>query len=368
MPRSLLALPLLLLLALPAAAQVRVKDITEVAGARSNQLIGFGLVVGLDGTGSRSTFTQQVITDMMQRQGVTTQIFSASPAEAIIRSTNASAVMVTAEIGPFARRGGKIDVSVSSMDDARSLQGGKLLRTLLKGADGQVYAVAQGELSVGGFAVAGQAAGVQKNQVNTGRVPNGGMIEKEAPGEMVKNGRIQFLLREPDANTARLIAKGINSRFPNTAAACDPGCVEVQPPLDPKRCANDLIAEIGLVEVRPDATAKVIIMERTGTVIAGENVTISAAAVSHGNLFVTFAETPLVSQPAPFSGGVTTVVPRTQVTATEPRSRMVPLAKATTVADVARAMNALGVSPRDLIAIFQGLKQAGALHAELQIH
>jgi flagellar P-ring protein precursor FlgI len=351
-----------------APAQVRIKDITEVSGARSNQLIGFGLVVGLDGTGSRSSFTQEVGVQMLQRLGVTTQIFSASPSEAILRSTNTSAVMVTAEIGPFARRGGKLDVTVSSMDDARSIQGGTLMRTTLKGADGQVYAVAQGNVSLGGFSVSGQAAGVQKNQANTGRVPNGAVIEKEATGELLKNGRIQFLLREPDANTSRLIAKGINSRFPNAAVACDPGCVEVQPPLDAKKGANDLIAEIGLIEVRPDAVAKVIIMERTGTVVAGENVTISAAAVSHGNLFITTADAPQVSQPTPFSGGATAVVPRTQVTATEQKSRMVALPKAATVAEVARAMNALGVSPRDLIAIFQALKQAGALHAELQIH
>lgn len=367
MPRRLLALTAVLLLAASASAQVRIKDITDVSGARSNQLIGFGLVVGLDGTGGRSTFTQQVAVDMMQRLGVTTQIFSASPSESIFRSTNISAVMVTAEIGPWARKGGKIDVTVSSMDDARSLQGGQLLLTPLKGADGEVYAVGQGPLSVGGFAVSGQAAGIQKNQLNTGRVPNGAMVEKEAPGELTKNGKVQLLLKEADHNTARLIAKAVNARFPGAAEACDPGGVNVALPLDAKKTASDLIAEIGLLEVKPDAVAKVIINERTGTVVAGEHVTLSPVAVAHGNLFLRVAEAPQVSQPNPLGGGATAVVPRTQVGAVEEKSRMLVLPKAATVADVARALNALGVTPRDLISIFQLLKEAGALHAELKV-
>jgi flagellar P-ring protein precursor FlgI len=363
----LFALTALLLFAGSASAQVRVKDITDVAGARSNQLIGFGLVVGLDGTGSRSSFTQQVAVDMMQRLGVTTQIFSPSPTESILRSTNNSAVMVTAEIGPWVRRGGKIDVTVSSMDDARSLQGGVLLLTSLKGADGEVYAVGQGAVSVGGFAVSGQAAGVQKNQLNTGRVPNGAMVEKEAPGELTRNGKVQLLLKDPDHNTARLIAKAVNAKYPGAAEACDPGSVNLALPFDSKKPLSDLIAEIGLLEVKPDAPARVVINERTGTVVAGENVTLSPVAVAHGNLYLRVAEAPQVSQPAPFGGGTTAVVPRTNVGAVEERSRMVVLPKATTVADVARALNALGVTPRDLIGIFQALKEAGALHAELKV-
>lgn len=353
--------------AAPAPAQVRIKDITDVAGARSNQLIGFGLVTGLDGTGSRSSFTQQVAVDMMQRLGVTTQIFSPSPTESILRSTNNSAVMVTAEIGPWVRKGGKIDITVSSMDDARSLQGGVLLLTQLKGADGEVYAVGQGSLSVGGFAVSGQAAGVQKNQLNTGRIPNGAMVEKEAPGELTKNGKVQLLLKNPDHNTSRLIAKAINAKYPGAAEACDPGGVNVALPFDSKKPLSDLIAEIGLLEVKPDAPARVVINERTGTVVAGENVTLSPVAVAHGNLYLRVTETPQVSQPNPFGRGTTEVVPRTNVAAVEEKSRMVVLPKATTVADVARALNALGVTPRDLISIFQLLKEAGALHAELKV-
>lgn len=348
-------------------AQVRVKDVTTVAGARANQLFGLGLVVGLDGTGSRSSFTQEMAVNMLQRLGTTTAIFSAIPSESILRSTSNSVVMVTAEIGPFSRRGTKMDVLVSSIDDARSLKGGQLIFTPLKGADGEVYAVAQGPLSIGGFAVEGQAARVQKNQLNTGRIPEGAIVEKEALGETTKNGRIELLLREPDFNTARLIAKAVNQKYANAATAVDAGSVVVCPPLEARKTAVELIAEIGLMEIRPDTTAKVVINERTGTVVAGENVTIGTVAITHGNLFIATAETPYAVQPNPFAGGTTAVLPRTTATASEQRSRMVVLPKATTVADVARALNALGVTPQDLISVFQMLKEAGALHAELQI-
>lgn len=355
------------LVASHASAQVRIKDITDVSGARSNQLIGFGLVVGLDGTGSRSSFTQSVAVEMMQRFGTTTAIFSSNPADSILRSTNNSAVMVTAEIGPYSRRGAKIDVLVSSMDDARSLKGGQLLMTPLRGADGQVYAVAQGPISIGGFAVEGLAARVQKNQLNTGRIPDGAMIEKEAPGDMTRNGRIELLLKDADYNTARLIAKAINFRFPNAAAATDAGRVVVCPPLDQKKSVVEIIAEIGVLEVRPDTSARVIINERTGTIVAGENVTIGTVAVTHGNLFISTTESPFAVQPNPFGGGATAVLPRTQTTALEQQARMVVIPKSTTVADLARGMNALGVSPQDTIAIFQMIKEAGALNAELRI-
>lgn len=357
----------LLLLAGPAAAQVRVKDITDLEGVRGNQIFGFGLVVGLDNTGSRSTFTQQVAVDMLQRLGVATQIFSPNPAEAVIRSNSMSAVMVTAEIGPFARKGGRIDVTASSLDGALSLQGGTLLFTPLRGADGEVYAVAQGPLSVGGFAVSGAAAGVHKNHLNVGRVPNGGIVEKEVPGEYLRHGKATLLLKQPDFNTVRLIVKAVNQRFPGTASAADGGAVALCPPPDPTCTATQYLAEVGLLEVRPDAPARVVINERTGTVVAGENVTISTTAVAHGNLFLAVAETPVVSQPAPFGGGATAVVPRTQVGAFEQRSRLAVVPRSTTVAEVARALNALGVTPRDLISIFQALKQAGALQAELVI-
>lgn len=358
---------LLALASAPAAAQVRIKDVTDVVGARSNQLIGFGLVVGLDGTGSRSTFTQQVAVDMLQRLGVTSQIFSQQPSDAVIRSNSISAVMVIAEIGPFARKGGRIDVTVSCLDDTRSLQGGTLLLTPLHGADGQVYAVAQGPLSIGGFSVSGATAGLQKNQLNTGRIPNGAIVEKEAPGFFVHSGRSQLVLKDPDFNTSRLVAKAINERFPFTARELDAGTVEVCAPIDPVRTPVQFLAEIGLIDVRPDVAARVVINERTGTVVTGEGVIITTCAIAHGNLYLGTSESPVISQPNAFAGGRTVVRPETQVGAVEQKARLIPLPKVTTVADVARALNALGVTPRDLISIFQAMKQAGALHAELII-
>jgi flagellar P-ring protein precursor FlgI len=367
MRRSLFVLVVLVAAPACADAQVRIKDITDVAGARSNQLFGFGLVVGLDGTGSRSTFTQDVAVQMLQRLNTTTQIFSQLPAESVIRSTSISAVMVTAEIGPFTRKGSRLDVTVSCIDDARSLQGGTLILTPLRGVDGSVYGLAQGPLSVGGFSVTGQAAGIQKNHLNVGRVPEGAIVEKEAPGELVRDGTAKLLLRQPDANTARLIAKTINDRFPNTATALDPGAVSLCAPADPTKTPTQFVAEVGLLEVKPDVAARVVINERTGTVVAGENVSISPCAVAHGNLFIGVSNAPIASQPNAFAGGNTAVLPRTNVAGVEQQARLIPLPKATTVAEVARAMNALGVSPRDLIAIFQAMKQAGSLHAELVV-
>lgn len=369
--RIALAAAMLATFAPLAAAQVRIKDITDIDGARSNQLYGFGLVTGLDQTGSRSTFTQDVAVQMLQKMGTTTSIFSQTPADSVLRSTSISAVMVTAEIGPFVRKGGKIDVVVSALDDARSLQGGTLIMTPLRGADGEVYAVAQGPLSIGGFAASGQAASVQKNHLNTGRIPNGAMVEREALGIVMQRGKSRLLLKEPDFNTARLIAKSINARQPGAAMALDAGSVAVC--LPPTRLENPagFLGEIGLYEVTPDGPARVVINERTGTVVAGENVTISATAVAHGSLVILAAETPEVSQPnAPFIGnaaGNTVVVPRTQLDVAEQRPKLNVVPRATSVADVARALNALGVTPRDLISIFQALKQAGALHAEIII-
>ncbi len=351
----------------PASAQVRIKDVTDVGGARSNQLFGFGLVVGLDGTGSRSTFTQDVAVQMLQRLGQTTQIFSQLPSESVIRSTNISAVMVTGEIGPFARKGSRIDLTVSSIDDTRSLQGGTLVFTPLRGADGGVYALGQGALTIGGFSVTVGGGGVQKNQLNVGRIPGGGIVEKEAPGEFVRDGKATLLLKDPDFNTARLIAKAINERYPGTASASDPGAVVLCPPFDPNRTPTQFLAEVGLLYVRPDIPARVIINERTGTIVAGENVSLSPAAVAHGNLYIGVSITPYVSQPAPFSRGTTVAGGAAQVVGSEQQARLIPIPQATTVAEVARALNALGVTPRDLISIFQTMKKSGALHAELII-
>jgi flagellar P-ring protein precursor FlgI len=348
-------------------AQVRIKDITDIAGAHPNQLFGFGLVVGLDGTGSRSTFTQQVAVEMLQRLGTTTQIFSQLPAESVIRSTSISAVMVTAELSPYSRKGSRIDVTVSALDDTRSLQGGTLILTPLRGADGEVYAVAQGPISVGGFSLTGQAASVQKNHLNVGRIPAGGIVEKEALGNVIKHGKITLLLKTPDFNTAKDICNVISRKYSTCAIPLDAGAVTIYIPFDRHKEPISFIAEIGLLTVLPDNTARIVINERTGTVVAGEHVTISPVAISHGNLYLGISERPLVSQPSGFAAGQTAIVPRTQVGAVEQQARFVTLPPTTTVADVARALNALGVSPRDIIAIFQALKQAGALHAEIII-
>jgi flagellar P-ring protein FlgI len=365
----LLALALICFVTASAAAQVRIKDVTDIDGARSNQLYGFGLVVGLDGTGSRSAFTQQVAVDMLQKQNVTTTIFSSAPSDAVIRSTSISAVMVTAELGPFHRKGGRIDVTISALDDAKSLQGGTLVMTPLRGADGQTYVVAQGPISIGGFSVSGQGAGAgaQKNHLNVGRIANGGMVEKEALGEVFCRGKTRLLLKEPDFNTARLMAKAVNEKYPGYAQAVDGGAVAVGLPPEKTTDPIAFITEIGLMEVTPDMPARVVINERTGTVVAGENVTISATAVSHGNLYLFASEPAVVSQPPPFSGGQTTVVTRPQIGAVEQRPKLNLIPKTTTVADLARALNALGVSPRDLISIFQTLKKVGALHAEIVV-
>ena len=346
---------------------VRIKDITEFEGARSNQLVGVGLVVGLDGTGSRSLSTQQVAVDMLQKMEIGAKIFQDLPSDNVFRSANISLCTVTAEIGPFARRGSRIDVTVSVFDDAKSLQGGTLILTPLRGADGEVYAVAQGPLAVGGFSFSGKAASVQKNHPTVGRIPNGATIEKEAHGEIVCDGFLRLLLHQPDYETARSIIQTINEKFPHSAVAIDAGTVQVALPKDrlmnPTVFANDL----GLLEVSPDTSARVVINERTGTIVAGEQVKLSRVAISHGNLAITKIEEPQVSQPNPFSDGKTVVVPRTQVGVTEQGGAVRVIEKTITVGELARALNALGVSPRDLISIFQTLKTAGALHADLVI-
>lgn len=355
-----------LLAPLPVRAQVRIKDITDLEGARSNQLYGFGLVVGLDRTGSRSTFTQQVAVDMLQRMGVTAQIFSLLPSDNVIRSTSISAVMVTAEIGPFSRKGSRIDVTVSALDDAVSLQGGTLVMTPLCGADAAVYATAQGPLSVGGFAVSGLGARLQRNQVNVGRIPGGGLIEKEALGEVLQKNRFRLLVKEADYNTARLIAKAINERNPNGANAEDGGTISICVPINKANNPQAFVSKVGLYEIFPDIPARVVINERTGTIVAGENVTISTTAVAHGNLFIV-SNDPIATQPNPLPGGIVPVFPRNAQGQIESTTRVNALPKSVTVSEMARGLNSIGVTPRDLISIFQAMKQAGALHAEILI-
>jgi flagellar P-ring protein FlgI len=349
-------------------AGVRIKDITDLEGARGNQLYGFGLVVGLEGTGSKSLFTQQVAVDMLQKLSVGAKTVQVLNTDNVLKSNNISAVMVTTELGPFSRDGSHLDVTVSALDDASSLQGGVLLLTPLRGADSEVYAVAQGPLSVGGFSYGGKAATVQKNHPTVGRIAGGAIVEREALGRIKCQEQLQVLLRDPDYVTAKAIARVINENFPASAVALDAGTVAVHVPSSRTANVVGFVSEFGLLEVTPDTPARVVINERTGTIVAGEQVQVATVALSHGNLAIVTTEQPEVSQPAPFSKGKTVVVPRTELSVVEPSAGGLHVVNHTvTVSELARALNALGVTPRDLIAIFQALKQSGALHAELVV-
>jgi flagellar P-ring protein precursor FlgI len=345
-------------------AGVRIKDITQVEGERGNHLRGVGLVVGLDGTGGKNLATQQMAVDMLHRLRVGSKIVTEFKTDNVFKSNNIAMVIVTAELPPFGRKGSSIDVTVSAID-AESLQGGVLLPTPLDGADGETYAVAQGSLAIGGFGASGKAASAQKNHLTVGRIPDGAIVEREALGTIHCDGRVRLLLRSSDFATARAIAKAIDEKFPNSTRAVDPGTVQIQVPKDSCDNVVGFVGAIGLLEITPDAPARVVVNERTGTVVAGEQVKISTVAIAHGNLAITTAEEPQVSQPLPFSEGETTVVDRSRVDIEEKGGGLQVVERSVTVADLARALNALGVSPRDLISIFQNLKQAGALHAEL---
>ncbi|HYV38340.1 MAG TPA: flagellar basal body P-ring protein FlgI [Gemmataceae bacterium] len=377
MTRTITAMCALLVLAATATASgpggVRIKDITELEGARSNQLVGFGLVVGLDSTGSKSSFTQQVAVDMLTRFNVVTKTIAGDKGDSVFKSGNISAVILTAELGPFARRGSKIDVTVSALDDATSLQGGTLIMTPLRGADHCDYAVAQGPILLGGFSFSAggtakaPAATAQKNHPTVGRIDGGAIVEREARGEILCNGQIRLLLRQPDYATSRGIAKAINSMCPNSAVTLDAGSIQV---FVPKAACNNLVSfvsDIGALEVTPDVPARVIINERTGTIVAGDQVKIATVALAHGNLAIVTSDEPIASQPLPFSYGKTTILPRGQVNVTEQGGTVQVLPRSVTVAELARALNALGATPRDLIIIFQALKKQGALYAELEI-
>ncbi|MBS0203080.1 MAG: flagellar basal body P-ring protein FlgI [Planctomycetes bacterium] len=370
-------------------AEVRIKDITMVEGARSNQLYGVGLVFGLNGTGAKSLATQQMAIDLLRKLEITTKLQRQTQLDNVFKSTSISQVMVTTEIAPFSRKGSRLDVVVSMVDDGTSLEGGTLLMTPLRGADGTVYAVAQGNISIGGFNVRTNAAGGQMNHPTNARIPAGAIVEQEALGEINQGGVIRLLLREADESTAAVILKAVNARFPDSAITVDPGTIQIRIPTKYHRSISDFSSEIGQIKVMPDAPARVVINERTGTVIVGHNVRISSVAIAHGSLVIK----PNVA-PAPAPGGLTPLtgdptlsdaVPPAPgnpdrideiLEALRPRPVQIPGAQGPaalleveqtfTVAELARVLNALGVSPRDLIAIFQALKESGAMHAELR--
>jgi flagellar P-ring protein FlgI len=344
----------------------RIKDIASFDGVRDNQLIGYGLVVGLNGSGDsdQTKFPVQTLTNLLERSGVTIR-------KTDITVKNIAAVMVTATLPPMAKQGTRLDVLVSSLGDAKSLAGGTLLMTPLKGGDGQVYAVGQGAVSTSSFSYGGQSGGsAQKNHPTAGRVPEGALVERELPYALTNRSQLRLNLHQPDFTTASRIASVINKKFQSVIAVCnDPGSVTLTLPEKYLGNTVEFAAALESLQVQPDMIAKVVLNERTGTIVIGNDVRISTVAVAHGNLTLSINETPQVSQPEPYSiGGKTVVVPRTDISVKEDKSRKLFIVKeGANIGDVVKALNAIGVTPRDLIGIMQAIKAAGALQGELEI-
>lgn len=361
----------------------RIKDIASVKGIRANQLFGYGLVIGLNGSGDKdgTTFTVQGLVNMLEKMGIRLHADD-------VKIKNVAAVMVNATLPPFARVGKRIDVIVSSIGDAKSLQGGTLLLTPLKGVDGKVYAIAQGPISVGGYSAGGAAGGgVTKNHPTVARISGGATIERELPFSLKDKQELTIILNNPDFITATRAARAINLRLgTNIAKAVDSGTLKIQIPDNHEGGVVALLAQLEETDVSTDSVAKVIVNEKTGTVVIGENVRLSTVAVAHGNLSIEIKETKYVSQPQPFSprggksgpaqmddgtivapGGSTVVTPDTSVAVEEEKKRLVLLPKGNTIGELVRALNAVGVTPRDLITILQAIKAAGALQASLEI-
>lgn len=345
---------------------VRIKDITTLAGEHPNQLVGYGLVTGLNGTGGKSESTKRLAINLLQQLGLRSDPATRALIQQSQEKTdNLSVVMVTASLPPHARVGQTIDVTVSAFDDAKSLNGGVLISTPMTGVDGEVYMLASGAVSTNGGSFGGDAGNVTKNHPTTGRIANGGVVEAEVPVTIFKSGEFELLLRNPEYETATRIAESINKQYPFSAYVASPAVVRVR--LQQLDQGNEFrfVSNCRNLMVQPDAVARVVINERTGTVVIGGNVRLTGAAIAHGNIIVTTTEQPQVSQPAPFSEGQTVVVPRTEVDVTEEGGILNVLGDAVTVGDLATSLNALGVTPRDLSSIFQMLKASGDLHAEL---
>ncbi len=349
-----------------ASAASRIKDIADFEGIRDNLLIGYGLVVGLNGTGDRlrnAPFTRQSLESMLERLGVNTRNANAS-------TKNVAAVIVTANLRPFARQGTRFDVTISALGDARSLLGGALLVTPLLGADGEVYAVAQGPLAVGGFAVGGQAETVVKGVPTSARIANGAIVEREIGFELASLTTAKIALRNPDLTTARRMANVINKRFEGEVArSLDPATVAVVLPAGSGLAMVDLLADIEQLRVEPDQIARVVIDEHSGIIVIGADVRVDEIAIAQGNLTIRVTETPQVSQPNAFSQtGTTEIVPRTQIEVDEESNRrLAVLNRGVSLRDLVDGLNALGVGPRDLISILQIIKSAGALQAEIMV-
>jgi flagellar P-ring protein precursor FlgI len=345
------------------ACAERIKDVANIRGVRNNQLIGYGLVVGLDGTGDQTTqtpFTVQSIGSMLSQLGINV------PSGQNLQLKNVAAVMVTTQLPAFARPGQQIDITVSSLGNAKSLRGGTLLMTPLKGADGQVYAMAQGNVAIAGAGASAGGSKTQVNQLNAGRIPNGATVERGVANPIAQDAFVELELRDTDFGVARQVADAVNRRFGATAAtALDGRTIRVTPgPAD----RVTFVAELENLAIEASIpAAKVIINARTGSIVMNEAVTLDACAVAHGNLTVTIQSDPIISQPGPFSNGRTVVTERASIDLKQDGNGFTPIAAGARLADVVRALNTLGATPQDLLAILQAMKSAGALKAEIEV-
>jgi len=349
----------------PALSYSRVKDLVDVEGIRDNMLVGYGLVVGLNGTGDslkNAPFTQQTLQTMLERMGVNTRGEN-------MQTKNTAAVMVTANLPPFAAQGTRIDVSVSALGDAKSLQGGTLLVTTLFGADGQIYALGQGPVAIGGFTASGDAASVTRGVPTAGRISNGAIVEREIPFALASQSALKLSLHNPDLTTATRIAAAVNNYLGSTVAeVSDPSTVHLSVPPSYPRGVVGLLTDVEQIKVDPDEPAKVVIDEQSGVIVMGADVRISTIAIAQGNLTIRVNETPEVSQPGPLSKGTTQSVPRTQIQFDDSKAnRMAVLHEGVSLQNLVDGLNALGVGPRDIISILQAIKAAGALQAEIEV-
>lgn len=350
----------------PAAATSRIKDLVNVEGVRENQLVGYGLVVGLNNTGDKlkdGGFTQQSLRSMLNRLGV-------KPTENGVESKNVAAVMVTASMPPFVRQGSRIDVTVSTLGDAESLMGGTLLATPLLGADGEVYAVAQGPVEVAAIDAQGEAESITQGVPTGGRIPSGAIVEREVEFTLSGLSTVKLNLRNPDFTTSRRIATAVNAALGEDAArSIDPSTVVLTIPDDYEGRVADVLTDIEQLQVAPDQAARVVIDEQSGIIVMGEHVRVSTVAIAQGNLTIRITETPQVSQPAPLSEtGTTEVVPRTNIAVNDSsENRLAVVPSGVTLQELVNGLNALGIGPRDMISILQAVKAAGALQADLKV-
>ncbi len=362
MMRIFLSLLLAFVITVPAHA-VRIKDLASLDGVRGNQLVGYGLVVGLDGSGdsSSSDLTTQSVVNMLDRLGMKVD-------QGSVKTDNVAAVMLTAELPPFAKAGSTFDVQISSIGDAESLAGGTLLMTPLKGPDGKTYGVAQGALLVGAYSVGGQGASAKKNHSTVGRIPGGATVEREVPFALAPERELRYRMRDSDFTTVQRTVAAIDRALgAGSARAVDGGSFAVRVP---DRYQSDLVpflASLEGIEVEPDIEARIVVNEKTGTIVMGAEVRIDTVAVSHGNLSLTIKETENVSQPAPFSQGETTTTTDTSLTMTEDGGELMVVSPGVSIRELTDALNAIGASPRDMISILQAIEAADALHAKLVI-